>query len=129
APQAAAVIGSIVTRRWSCSSWPMQRRVVRSACLRSKYAGPSSPGNERAGRPGKEAAGCARLSSRRAKPQPRPRRVRRRFPNPLRDAGLIVQTHDDHFASHALDEPWLSAIGKRGWVAITKDERDPPREE
>ena len=36
---------------------------------------------------------------------------------------MIVEIHDDYFASDALDETWLSEIGKRGWVAITKDER------
>lgn len=48
---------------------------------------------------------------------------RKRFPAPLRDAGLIVEIHDDHFPPDAEDEVWLSEIGKRGWVAITKDER------
>jgi hypothetical protein len=48
---------------------------------------------------------------------------RKRFPAPLRDAGFIVEIHDDHFAPDAEDEVWLAEIGKRGWVAITKDER------
>jgi hypothetical protein len=48
---------------------------------------------------------------------------RKRFPTPLHDAGLTVEIHDDHFAPDAEDEVWLSEIGKRGWIAITKNER------
>src|SRR5207302_798726 len=48
---------------------------------------------------------------------------RKRFPIPLRDGGLKIEIHDDHFASDVHDEIWLSEIGKRSWVAITKDER------
>ena len=48
---------------------------------------------------------------------------RKRFPTPLREAGLNVEIHDDHFPPDAEDEVWLSEVGKRGWVVITKDER------
>jgi predicted nuclease of predicted toxin-antitoxin system len=41
----------------------------------------------------------------------------------LRQAGLRVEVHDDHFAQDARDEEWLSAVGARGWVVLTKDQR------
>jgi hypothetical protein len=31
--------------------------------------------------------------------------------------------HDDHFAQNTPDEIWLTEIGKRGWVLLTKDPR------
>lgn len=47
----------------------------------------------------------------------------KQFPTILRDAGLIVERHADHFAHDAPDEQWLAEIGQRGWVAITHDGR------
>ncbi len=41
----------------------------------------------------------------------------------LRAVGVKVEVHDDHFAPDAPDEAWLSAIGAKGWVVLTKDER------
>ena len=41
----------------------------------------------------------------------------------LRNAGISVKAHDDHFAKNALDVEWLPEIGKRGWNLITKDAR------
>jgi PIN like domain len=41
----------------------------------------------------------------------------------LRDIGETVEIHDDHFASDAKDEDWLSEVGKRGWIVLTKDDR------
>ncbi|MGH9863441.1 MAG: hypothetical protein ACRD35_08465 [Candidatus Acidiferrales bacterium] len=41
----------------------------------------------------------------------------------LRDAGLDVHVHDDHFPPDALDEDWLPTVGQRGWVVLTKDTR------
>ncbi len=41
----------------------------------------------------------------------------------LRDAGISVKAHDDHFPQNALDIDWLPEVGKRGWVIITKDAR------
>ena len=46
-----------------------------------------------------------------------------RFPDILRSAGLFVERHRDHFPPDARDEDWLSAIGARGWVALTHDRR------
>ena len=45
------------------------------------------------------------------------------FPNILADAGLSVQRHRDHFAPDCPDVDWLSAVGSRGWVAITHNSR------
>lgn len=40
------------------------------------------------------------------------------FPSPLREPGLRVEVHDDHFADAAPDGEWLPAVGERGWVVI-----------
>lgn len=37
--------------------------------------------------------------------------------------GLKVEIHDDHFPLDASDEEWLSEVGKRNWVVLTKDKR------
>ena len=47
----------------------------------------------------------------------------KRFPAILRDAGLTVERHADHFAHDCPDETWLEVVGKRGWAAITHDGR------
>jgi predicted nuclease of predicted toxin-antitoxin system len=39
----------------------------------------------------------------------------------LREAGLIVEIHADHFAPDALDIEWLPQVGEREWVVLTKD--------
>lgn len=41
----------------------------------------------------------------------------------LRDQGHTVELHDSHFAKDAKDVDWLPAVGQRGWVVLTKDER------
>ena len=41
----------------------------------------------------------------------------------LRGAGLTVEIHDDHFSKNAPDFDWISEIGARGWVILTKDAR------
>jgi hypothetical protein len=46
-----------------------------------------------------------------------------RFPEILKSAGLQVQLHRQHFAANASDEEWLHAIGERGWIALTHDQR------
>jgi predicted nuclease of predicted toxin-antitoxin system len=43
------------------------------------------------------------------------------MPNALRDAGVQVELHDDHFSQNAQDQVWLAEAGKRGWVVLTKD--------
>ena len=47
----------------------------------------------------------------------------KRFPEILRDGGLTVERHADHFAPETLDEAWLEEVGKRGWIALTHDRR------
>jgi hypothetical protein len=39
----------------------------------------------------------------------------------LREAGLKVEIHDDHFVPDALDVEWLPQVGEWGWVVLTKD--------
>jgi uncharacterized protein with PIN domain len=41
----------------------------------------------------------------------------------LRAAGAKVEVHDDHFAQDAQDEVWLTEVGSKGWVVLTKDQR------
>jgi hypothetical protein len=41
----------------------------------------------------------------------------------LREAGHAVVVHDDEFEPDARDIDWLQAVGKRGWVVLTKDAR------
>ncbi|MEM8828403.1 MAG: hypothetical protein AAGE96_03480 [Cyanobacteria bacterium P01_G01_bin.19] len=41
----------------------------------------------------------------------------------LRDTGISVEAHDDHFPKNALDVDWLPEVGKHQWVIITKDAR------
>jgi hypothetical protein len=45
------------------------------------------------------------------------------FPNILKEAGIPVEKHSDHFADNAKDEEWLTVIGKRGWYAVTHDRK------
>ncbi|MCH7859805.1 MAG: hypothetical protein IID14_08915 [Candidatus Marinimicrobia bacterium] len=45
------------------------------------------------------------------------------FPQILRNAGINVEQHGDHFADDAKDEEWLMEIGRRGWLVITHDKR------
>lgn len=46
----------------------------------------------------------------------------KQFPARLREAGLQVERHADHFEPSTPDEVWLPEIGRRGWVALTHDE-------
>jgi predicted nuclease of predicted toxin-antitoxin system len=41
----------------------------------------------------------------------------------LRDAGLKVEIHDDHFPQDAQDPEWLTAAGSNNWIVVTRDER------
>ena len=43
--------------------------------------------------------------------------------NALREAGLHVEIHDDHFTQDAADQDWLTAVGQRRWYVITQDDR------
>lgn len=39
----------------------------------------------------------------------------------LREAGLLVEFHDDHFPEGTKDIDWLAVVGSRNWVVLTKD--------
>lgn len=43
------------------------------------------------------------------------------FPAILRDAGITVHTHNDHFAHDAPDTEWIPVVAQRGWVILTSD--------
>jgi hypothetical protein len=47
----------------------------------------------------------------------------RRFPEMLRDEGLQVEVHDDHYpgAEKPPDQVWLQMAAERGWVAVSHD--------
>jgi hypothetical protein len=51
------------------------------------------------------------------------RNLGHRFPSILREAGLSVEHHDNHFGENTKDEEWLEVVGARGWIAITRDAR------
>jgi hypothetical protein len=41
----------------------------------------------------------------------------------LRQAGVKVEVHDDHFTQNAQDEDWLPVVGAKGWIVLTRDKR------
>jgi predicted nuclease of predicted toxin-antitoxin system len=41
----------------------------------------------------------------------------------LRAAGLKIEVHDDHFPQNATDPEWLTAVGGKNWIVVTRDER------
>lgn len=41
--------------------------------------------------------------------------------NALRAAGALIEHHGDHFEQNTPDIEWLSIVGERGWVVLTKD--------
>ena len=45
------------------------------------------------------------------------------FPSYLSENNIIVERHADHFLHDTKDEEWLTEIGRRGWVAISHDQR------
>ena len=45
------------------------------------------------------------------------------FPGILRDAGLSVERHRDHFPADCEDDVWLREVAARGWIALTHDGR------
>ena len=46
---------------------------------------------------------------------------RKIIPEALRHAGEEVRIHDEHFPQNAKDEVWLTEVGQRGWIVLTKD--------
>lgn len=51
------------------------------------------------------------------------RNLGKKFPQMLRDAGLAVERHQDHFVHDCSDETWLEGVGRQGWIAITHDKK------
>ena len=49
------------------------------------------------------------------------RNLGKRFGRRLRELGLQVELHDDHFSQNASDEEILAFISARGWVLLTLD--------
>jgi hypothetical protein len=47
----------------------------------------------------------------------------RLFPRLLRESGIRVEEHRDHFAHDAADTEWLAAMRDRHWVVVTHDRR------
>ena len=43
--------------------------------------------------------------------------------NLLKQAGINVEVHTDHFPRGTPDEEWLPVIGKNGWVLLTQDKQ------
>lgn len=43
------------------------------------------------------------------------------IPERLRAAGMKVVIHDDHLPLNAPDEQWIALVGRKKWVALTKD--------
>jgi len=49
-------------------------------------------------------------------------------PNALIEVGARVELLRDHFASDTPDEVWLADVGARGWLVLTKDDRNRHRQ-
>jgi hypothetical protein len=47
----------------------------------------------------------------------------KKFPAILREGGLTVERHADHFPADCPDEDWLREVGHKGWIAVTHDQR------
>ena len=45
------------------------------------------------------------------------------FPQILKQGGLSVERHADHFAPDCPDAEWLAAAAANGWIAVTHDKR------
>ena len=45
------------------------------------------------------------------------------FPSILRKNSLVAEAHDDHLPLDATDEEWLELVGRKDWVAVTKDRK------
>lgn len=41
----------------------------------------------------------------------------------MQAAGAAVEIHIDHFSGATTDDVWLRAVGEKGWIVVTKDER------
>lgn len=45
------------------------------------------------------------------------------FPGLLRDAGVVVHAHADHFRHDTPDHDWLPQAAAQGWIVLTNDRR------
>lgn len=45
------------------------------------------------------------------------------FPRRLRDAGVRVEVHSDHFRHDVSDIEWIQRVAKAGWYALSQDKR------
>ena len=43
------------------------------------------------------------------------------FPQILRDSGIQVERHVDHFPDNARDQDWIPTVAARGWYIVTRD--------
>jgi hypothetical protein len=43
------------------------------------------------------------------------------FPATLREAGIVVHAHDDHFPPASRDVEWLQRVAARGWIVLSAD--------
>lgn len=43
------------------------------------------------------------------------------FPGILREAGIVVHTHNQNFAHDAPDTEWIPQVAQRGWIILTSD--------
>ena len=43
------------------------------------------------------------------------------IPDKLKEKGISVEIHDDHFPKDAKDTEWLPIVGVKQWVIFTKD--------
>jgi hypothetical protein len=48
---------------------------------------------------------------------------KKKIADALRQTGERVEVHDDHFPPDAKDVDWLSNVGAREWIVLTKDNR------
>src|SRR4028119_1847603 len=49
--------------------------------------------------------------------------LRKKLADSLRNAGALVEIHDDHFSQDINDEDWLRIVGERNCVVLTKDKK------
>lgn len=47
----------------------------------------------------------------------------KKFPRILREHGIPVEVHHDHFRHDTPDVEWLAEVGRRGWYAISHNAR------
>ncbi len=45
------------------------------------------------------------------------------LPETLRERGLTVERHDDHFGPLTPDVEWLEEVGRKGWVALSHNKQ------